>query len=191
MKNFLGVQGQAAAPFELFVAVIIMAFVVVVGYSMLTYINREICLNSVDKEMTEFKLNLEDTVNRKSSTKFFFQPDSACFYSKQTKMNIQLLKEPMTCAARCSFSSNECYVMTFHNPNVPNAFRQKCLDLPELTQFIGQTGSFCSDDSELGSQGYNVIDPTLEGIFTGAYILKNATPLGEAYTKVCVWHKEV
>jgi hypothetical protein len=189
MKKFLGVHGQASAPFELFVAVIIMAFVVIVGYSMLTYINREICLNSVDKEMTKFKLNLEDTVNRKSSTKFSFHPDSACFASKKTVMKIELYKEPQTCAARCPSSANECYLMTFSNPMVANAFRQKCLELPELTNFISDQSTICRDDL-LGSEGYNVVDPTMEGITPGVYVLKNATPLGEAYTKVCVWHKE-
>jgi hypothetical protein len=189
MAKFLNEKAQASAPFELFVAVIIMAFVVVVGYTMLERVNDEVCLNSVDKEMTKFKTNLEETVSRKSTKQFTFTPQDRCFSSKSTTMKIELERKRDTCAARCNYPSDQCYVMTYYNPNISEAFRQKCLDLPPLTTFL--TGS-CPIEGT-GDIGYTAIDPTNPAdsnrIDKGSYITKNISPAGETYPRICVYYK--
>ncbi|MFA6065222.1 MAG: hypothetical protein WCW44_01345 [archaeon] len=179
-------KGQAAAPFELFVAVIIMTFVVIVGYNMLEKVNTEVCLNTVDREMTKFKIALEDTVARKSSNAFYFHPDEKCFASRETVMKLEVETNKNLCTARCNYPSEECYVMTFSNPNIPNAFKSKCIDLPPLTNFLTETSCEGGPDTA----DYKTVDPTKEGqILIGGYRLVNVSPAGDTYPKVCIWYK--
>jgi len=186
MAVFFNQKGQAAAPFELFVAVIIMTFVVIVGYNMLEKVNTEVCLNTVDREMTKFKIALEDTVARKSSNAFYFHPDEKCFASQETVMKLEVEKNQKICTARCGYPSEECYVMTFSNPNIPNAFKSKCVDLPPLTNFLTEN----SCETTLETTDYNPVDPTKEGqILIGAYRFINVSPAGDTYPKVCIWYK--
>lgn len=183
-------RGQAAAPFELFVAVIIMTFVVIVGYQALTKVTTEVCLNSVDKAMSDFKTSLEGTVKMKSQNKLFFHPEESCFISKQTIMKIEVVSERQVCAARCGSPMDTCFVMTFSNPNIANAFKQKCLELPPYTNF---DPDMCAGavDSELSGQGYSPIRPMEAGqIGIGSYVFKNISPAGDTYPKVCIFYKK-
>jgi len=56
-------KGQAAAPFELLVAIIIMTFVIIVGTQMLNRVNEQVCINHVESEMSKFVNYLEETAN--------------------------------------------------------------------------------------------------------------------------------
>ncbi|MEI7961790.1 MAG: hypothetical protein WCI04_05655 [archaeon] len=181
-------KAQAAAPFELFVAVIIMAFVVVMGYTVLGTVNTEVCLNNVDKEMIKFKIALEDTANRNSSQAFSFMPPTACFDSKNTIMKIDVGKDS-TCASRCGSMLSECYIMTFSNPDISNAFKQKCIDLPQYTSF--PTDAPLCDDSTLAGTGFSTVNPIeggKAGIQPGRYVVRNVSPTGDTYKKICVWY---
>ena len=180
-------KAQASAPFELFVAVIIMTFVVIVGYQMLQTVNNEVCLNTVDREMTKLKINLEDTVARKSSNRFMFQPDNKCFSSKDTMMKLALESNKDVCAARCGHPSENCFILTFYNPNVPNGFKAKCMDVPIYTSFVKDDASVLCGDAE---PGFVLTDPTIDGsIQIGSYILRNVSTVGETFPKVCMWYK--
>lgn len=179
---------QAAAPFELFVAVIIMTFVVIVGYQALTKVNNEVCLNTVDREMTVFKVNLEGAVNLKNQTKINFRPDSKCFSSKSAIMKIESEQDRRVCSARCGQPSDSCFIMTFSNPEVANGFKQKCLELPQYTSFV--TLDNCSESSGTELATYTPIDPQRDGqIRIGSYVFKNISPAGDTYPKICVYYK--
>ena len=194
VKGFLKEnKAQAAAPFELFVAVIIMTFVVIVGYQALERVNNEVCLNTVDREMTEFKTAIESTVNLKSSMSIIFRPDESCFVSGASKgkeyassMKIELEDNPNVCSAACNYPSDKCHIMTFSNPNVAGAFRRKCLELPSYTQFLKES---CQATELQASSGYSPIDPTVEGIKIGRYDFRNISPAGDTYPKICVYWK--
>lgn len=180
-------KAQASAPFELFVAVIIMAFVIVVGYTALERVNTEVCINTVEREMTKFKVNLEGTVNLKSQNKIFFSPDDRCFASKQTIMKIETEDDRRVCAARCNYPSDTCFIMTFSNPNISGAFRTKCLDLPNYTNFVIEA---CGETAELAGEGYTAVDPTKNGqIRSGVYVFSNISPAGKTYPDICVFYK--
>ena len=185
-------RAQAAAPFELFVAVIVMAFVMVMGYVVLNMVNTEVCLNQVDKEMGKFKTAFEDTVNRKSSNSFYFLPPAACFSSKETVMKLELIKQPRVCADRCGFPADECNVLTFSNPTVANAFKQKCVDLPQYTSIMPKNDNVtCADDGSLSGNGFVIVDPRENGtaILSGQYVIRNVSPAGDTFPKICVWYK--
>ncbi len=189
-KFFLGFKGQASAPFELFVAVIIMAFVVIVGTLVLNSVWDQVCLNSVDNEMTKFKLAIEDTVAKKSSNSVSFKPDSRCVSStaKEPIIWMEVMDNKNVCAARCNYPSEECRLMTFNNPKIANAFKQKCLDLPIYTN-ITKSVDLCQNSST--SEGYEAIDPAFAtgGLKPGNYIIKNVSNIGDQYPKVCILYK--
>lgn len=181
-------KAQAAAPFELFVAVIIMGFVIVIGYSVLQGVYTEVCLNSVDREMTNLKLAIEDTVNRKSSNNVFFHPDSQCFSTTEASLKIVLETNNKVCASRCGYPSDECYIMTFSNSKIAHSLRQKCLDLPPYTNFLVE-GTLCGSE-ELAQDGYSTVDPiNSDSLKMGTYVIRNVSPAGDTYPKVCVWHR--
>ena len=84
--------------------------------------------------------------------------------------------------------------MTFSNPNVADAFKTKCLDLPPLTNFLTDGGSCdaVSGDPNDPLSDYKRIDPTKEGtILIGSYRFVNVSPAGDTYPKVCIWYKPV
>jgi hypothetical protein len=186
-------KAQASAPFELFVAVIIMTFVIILGHSLLITVQTEICLNSVDKAMTDFKSSLEDTVNTRTSKRFSFQPESSCFDSKETIMNISVEDNARVCAARCDFASDTgCYLMTFQNPNITSAnatnFKTKCLNLPPLVSFLSAESDYCSNEA-FTADGFELIDLSTAKIQRGTYYLVNATRANDTYPMICVWYK--
>lgn len=189
-KNiFFSEGGQASAPFELMVAVIIMSFVMVVGYMVLDTVNTQVCLNSVDREMTEFKLALEDSVARMSSTPLVFRPEGTCFNSKKAHLKIYVEENRSRCSSICGFAANSCFVMYFDIDEMMGSTKVKCLNLPAFTSF--QEEPTCVD-SVLQGQGYSTIDPTIEGKFLpGSYIIRNISPAGHPFPMICVWYKTV
>jgi hypothetical protein len=187
-RFFSEVRAQASAPFELMVAVIIMSFVMVVGYVVLSNVNEQVCLNSVDREMTEFKLAMEDSVSRMSSIPLTFHPEGSCFSSKKSKLLIYNEETASVCSAVCGFAADKCYIMKFSSDNAVST-KRKCLNLPSFTSFI--VDSQCGDQVLTGS-GFSPINPTIEGSFLpGSYVIRNISPAGNAFPLICVYYKSV
>jgi len=185
-KKFLNKKAQMSAPFELFVAVIIMGFVIIIGSQMIGTANANVCINSVDKAMGEFKGHLEETVNQKSSSKFFFQPEK-CFDMKKTKISIDKISNSRTCAAKCGKPYNSCFVMSFYSSDLANGYIDKCLNLPTYTSFFSSDYSAtCLAVGEL--EGYVAIDPANGGIKLGSYVLRNVSSAGDTYPKICIFY---
>lgn len=185
-------RAQAAAPFELFVAVTIMAFVMIIGYMVLDSATTQSCLNNVDNEMRIFKSNLEEAANKRSSSSFLFSPDTKCFASKEAKLWIHLEKNSRICTSACGKPLDECYIFSFTNSAIPNSSRSKCLDLPSLTTLlpgIGSTSCELAADASLAS--YTPVDPTnnTSKLPTGNYVIRNVASAAEQYAKICIWHK--
>lgn len=188
---FINNKGQASAPFELLVAVVIMSFVMVVGYVVLENVNTQVCLNSVDREMTEFKLAIEDSVTRMSSTPLTFRPEGSCFSSKKSKLQIYNEETRSVCAAVCGFAADKCYIMKFSS-ELPGSTKRKCLNLPSFTSFQDNESGMCNDDTLVQGSGYSAIDPTVEGQFlAGSYVIRNISPAGHPFPLICVYYKSV
>ena len=182
-------KAQVSAPFELLVAIIIMGFVVIIGSQMLVAANQQVCMSSVDKEMTSFKLYLEDTANRKSSNKFDFQPES-CFDKAKAVIRIENVANSKQCAAKCGKPTDTCFIFTFYAPDIANGFREKCLNLPKYTSFFDDATNCSTPDSGLDLDGYKAIKPS-DGIKVGSYVLRNVSSAAETYPKICVFQRSV
>jgi len=187
MRLRLRNEGQMSSPFELLVAIIIMSFVVIIGSQMLAASQEQVCLSSVGKEITEFKLMLEDTAIRRGSNKFEFRPDD-CFNQNTAIIKIEKYNSTTQCGAKCGLPTESCFVLIFNAPDVANGFIQKCLNLPVYTTFVNEPNDCPTDDLD----GYVAIDPTIMdegGIRPGSYVLQNVAPAAKTYPNICVFRK--
>jgi hypothetical protein len=182
-------KGQMSAPFELFVAVIIMAFVIIIGSQMLSAANREVCVNNIDKQLSDFKSNIENTANYKNSTKFLFENPDKCFNEKNAKINItHVAKNARLCALVCGRAEESCFILNFVISK-DGISKQKCLNINKFTTFMtGETTSAC-DSATLGVDGYVAISPE-NSLPTGSYILRNVSNPGEPFPKVCTFYRK-
>ncbi|MBT4192613.1 MAG: hypothetical protein HOE11_04860 [Candidatus Diapherotrites archaeon] len=182
-------RGQMSAPFELLVAMIIMAFVVIIGTQMIANTETQMCLLSIDKELTEFKLSIEETAQKKASVKFDFRPED-CFNEKKVTIKLhQFIDDPATCAARCGDPRDSCFIIFFSAPNLSNGYKQKCLDIAEYTTFLGEDAD-CATTGAL--EGYTAMKPigdAADVLLPGTYVLRDVSPAGNAYPKICVFRR--
>ncbi len=175
-------RGQMSAPFELLVAVIIMGFVIIVGSQMLTAANNEVCVNNIDKELSEFKSFLEDTSTFKTSNKFRFDNPNDCFNEKNAVIKIEkVIDNPKLCSAICGRADSTCHVFNFIISK-SGIVKQKCLNLSQFTTFIRDG----CDTSSNELAGYEAIDPTMV-IPVGNYVLRNVAKAGETYPVICTF----
>jgi hypothetical protein len=187
-------RGQMSAPFELFVAVIIMGFVIIIGSQMLSTVNREVCLNNIDKQLSDFKTNIENTANHKNSIKFYFDNPNDCFNEKIAKINIQHeRKNPRLCSLICGQATDDCYFLSFiiSKEGADNISKQKCLSISRFSTFLTAAAASECDPNDLGEgyDGYNAIDPQFS-LPIGNYILRNVSSPGEPYPKICTFYKK-
>ena len=178
-----------SAPFELLVAMIIMAFVVIIGTQMIANTENQMCLLSIEKELTEFKSNIEETVAKKASVKFDFRPED-CFNERKVTIKLhQFIDDPTTCAARCGDPRDSCFIIFFSAPNLSNGYKQKCLDIAEYTTFLG-VDEACDTSGTL--EGYKAMTPigdAADNLLPGTYVLRDVSSAGNAYPKICIFRR--
>jgi len=177
-------KGQVSAPFELFVAIIIMTFVIIIGIQMLSNIQAQVCMASVDKELTEFKSKIEDTANNMASNKFFFSPER-CFNENKATIKVETLSSTAQCSAKCGTPVDTCFTVVFYTADIPNGYKDKCLNLPTYTSFLTDPNT-CPEENEVA--GYTAIDPR-DAIKLGQYVTRNVAQAGDTYPKMCVFYK--
>lgn len=181
-----------SSPFELFVAVIIMTFVIIIGTQMLNQSQEQVCLTSIDRELTEFKINLEDTVNSRSATRFEFRPDD-CYNEAKAVVKIFRYNDAATCGSKCGVSGVEsCFVLLFNASDISQGHREKCINIPAYTTFLG--GSLGKDLCGVGAdlQGFGPIFPVGtdgENLTPASYALRNVSDASETYPSICVYKR--
>ncbi len=189
-KFFISSKAQMSAPFELLVAVIIMTFVVIIGTQMLELSQKQVCLSSVDREISKFVINLQNSANNRSVVKFEFRPDN-CYNESKTVSKIFLFSDSHSCASRCGLSGIEsCFVFVFNSADIPDGFRQKCIAIPAYTTFLGVDDK-CDTTGEFS--GYLPINPLADGssiILPGSYVIKNVASAAQTYPELCVYVKK-
>lgn len=203
-KFFISSKAQMSAPFELLVAVIIMTFVVIIGTQMLETSQKQVCLASVDREITEFTLNLKEAAVNRTVTRFDFRPDN-CYNENKAISTIVLFNDAHSCGVRCGLSGVEsCFVFIFAAEDIPNGYRQKCIEIPSYTTFLGTDTKCATNTDELA--GYLPISPIGDGasnivlvnntavntnatIRSGNYIIKNVASAAQTYPDICVFVK--
>lgn len=184
-KKELNQKGQSGAPFELLVAVIIMAFVIIIGAQVINSTNEKVCENNVHKSVLEFKGFLEDTVNRKSVNKFIFYPDDPCFEVSKAVTKIEKLFDEKSCLANCGQPLSSCWVISFNSveERTKSIYYRTCVNLPVYTTFLGTSG----DCFEEGFVAVNVLEKIPFGQYTLKYYAEEDDT--SSVPKICVMHK--
>src|SRR3989344_4658042 len=124
-------RGQESAPFELLIAMILVAFVILVGFNALNRLNFEICKGNVNSDLEQIRTAIETVVKNKSQSQASFELPS-CFKEDESKLRILCSEDPAYCSAYCGGGVQSCKVLTFYNPEFSDT---KCLRVSQVTTF--------------------------------------------------------
>lgn len=106
-------RGQESAPFEVLVAVILMTFVLVIGITALSKLQKAKCANEIDQEMHKLKDAIESTVNAgELQTKLFTFDLPFCGSEKYNFADWEYnYDQPSRCTKYCGISRNNCVLL--------------------------------------------------------------------------------
>ncbi len=145
----------------------------------------EFCQKNIDKELSEFKLNLEDSANYKNSNAFRFDNPNNCFDESDAIIKIErIIENPKLCSIVCGIATNNCYIFNFVISK-SEIIKQKCLNISQYTDFI-EDGCDASSNELVG---YETIYPEFN-IPIGDYVINNLAKSEEVYPKICIYHKK-
>lgn len=145
-------KGQASAPFEVLVAVILMGFVIVAGTWALTNLSENTCIGDKRQELSEFKEAIKDVVLGSDLTvknlSFDVRP---CFNQKFEKITLKTYASPTRCAAFCG-GGQTCTLLEYvyddgKTRNMP--IQPLCVELPTAIEYeTYKDNCIISTDSE-------------------------------------------
>lgn len=173
----LNSRGQESGPFELLIAVIMMSFVLIVGYQAIEIVKFNDCQQQNDKMLEDFRAKLEDITKASIQNKILLNLD-ACAPKKEQKLTLTMEQDPARCSQFCSTPRPSCILLRLYNPKFSKV---KCVNIKPQT-------NFSKDNSTCGAiEGYTPVDlreesdnPPLDnnpgGISEGFWIFKNVTP---------------
>ncbi|MDD3159827.1 MAG: hypothetical protein PHQ98_02575 [Candidatus ainarchaeum sp.] len=186
-------KGQMSAPFELMVAMIIMGFVIVVGYNLMASMQCNICQNDLDKAVTVFKSGLEKAVNNSTVEKFSFKYDGCFKESLASARIVKYVDNLKACERACGEARSTCFVLIFNaSDSSCSPYVSKCLNIPDLTSFVSESTE-CEKDESL--QDYGVVstlvstDLKKNNLLMGQYVIKTVSSSSSFTPKICVYYK--
>ncbi len=195
-----GTSGQESAPFELLVAVILMAFVLFAGYNALDRLNKQVCQNVIESELNEFSRSLENTATGKGSNEFTFNfsqngtscsakiNDCAAFGSTNPGdvQCVQLVDstDPKICSAHCPSARTLCSLLIYKSAKYSSVI--KCVDISTTTVFPEAGSPQCPDRASEGwiLRGVGGGD---NSVLPGTYSLLKSNDLTAKQPIVCMY----
>lgn len=190
MKLFSN-KAQMSSPFELFVAVIIMTFVVIIGTQMLNVSQEQICLASIEGEISKFENNLQETANNRTATRFEFRPQT-CYNENTATARIFRFNDSVVCGAKCGTSGMQtCHVLVFYTSDIAGGYIEKCLRISPNTSFVELTDGRCSA-ADFGLEGFTQIFPFGDSgndLLSGTYALRNVSTAAQTYPSICIFRR--
>ncbi len=179
-------KGQESAPFELLVAMIVMSFVIVIGFTALNKLSIETCKGSLNQNLEEIRFSIESVVKNKGKVNVFFELPN-CFAEEESKLLIIERDELAYCSAVCEGSTAQCTVLQFSSPEYSEV---KCLHISSATTFPTDPGA--CDSSVLDPSGaYEAVnwkDPKI-GVLPGQYTLIRRSNLFSNAPIVCAFRR--
>lgn len=179
-------KGQESAPFELLIAMILMGFVIVVGFNALDRLGFEICKGNMNQNMEQIRTAIETVVKNKSKGNVAYDLPN-CFKEDESKLRILDSEDPQYCSAYCGGGVQSCKVLTFYNPEFSDT---KCLRVSQATTF--PTDEDTCNPEVFGSPGeFSTIDwqDQEHGIVEGQYTLKAEFNLFSKTPQICVYRR--
>ncbi|QQR92205.1 MAG: hypothetical protein IPJ89_03520 [Candidatus Iainarchaeum archaeon] len=196
MKKFfrMGEKAQESAPFELLIAVILMGFVLLVGYNAITQLKQQQCTSLIDAELNQLATSLENTTSGKGSSQFQFSlgecaakvSDCQGFSANAGSKDIQCIRlidsvDPYICSNFCSSARDACSLIQYESAQFQT--QTKCVDISPSTVFPDSPGSQCPDRT---ADGYQLLNLNTE-VKQGTYSLVKANSLTAAQPIVCAY----
>ena len=190
----LNSKGQEEAPFELLVSVIIMGFVIAVGFMAMNELAKKQCDGQMDKTMQELKRTLELVSKGQGRDSFSFRMPS-CYSDVKSRLIIESSSETMTCNDVCGGSRFDCTFLQFYGVSDGSShISRTCIDIPPATYFpTDEPGSPC-DPSKYSASGnitYEVVSWKEKQIQPGDYMLANEYSLLSDYPVICVYKRKI
>ena len=192
----LNSRGQESAPFELLIAVILMGFVLFMGYQAISNLQKQTCANTINSQLEGMARNLQNVATGKGSTQFRFSfegcaaqindCDNFSALSGNTDiMCIQLIDstDPNVCSSYCSSARSICSLLQF---KAQNDTYTKCVDISPSTVFPAQGSAQCPDRT---AEGWVLQDYTSGTIQQGTYSFLKASDLTSTVPIVCAYLK--
>lgn len=182
----LSSKGQESAPFELFIAVIIMTFVMMFGYNALSEMEKKRCQATIDQELQRMRTAIEGVTNQGSLEKITFEVP-ACF--KNSKVKLSAVLNRAICSSICQEGRAECVSLDYWSDDY---YERVCVNIPLSTQFEGTSsggpGTYCPDRRP----DYTLVPFRDEdvGVPNGSYLLMNRTPPGWSREIICAYKME-
>ena len=181
----LNQKGQESAPFELLIAIVVMTFVIVVGFQAIDTLNEETCRGVLNQNMEEIKRGIETVVQTKSKVSLSYELPN-CFREDEAKMLIVDRKERVYCSAICGGSLAQCTILRFASPTFSET---KCLRISAATDFPDETT--CDADALEPAGDFGVEEwKSEEGIAPGVYTLIRQSNLFSRSPQICVYKRK-
>ena len=183
-------RGQESAPFELLIAVIVMAFVMLFGYIALDYTIKEDCKIRINKELEKMRSAIESTTNQSSLQRVVFEVPQ-CF--KDSRVRLDAVRDKRVCSSICREGREQCVALDYFSDEF---VKRVCVNIPIYTDFEGSVsggpGTYCPDKrSETTGEpvSYELTPFSDEGVGVpnGTYVLYNKTPPGFSKPVVCAY----
>ena len=202
----LSKKGQESAPFELLIAIIVMTFVIVIGFRALDTLNEETCIGILNKNMEELKRGMESVVETKSKVTLSVRLPN-CFNEDESELAIIDRREQVYCSNICGGSVAQCTILRFTGTTGSGTYSStRCLNISSATDFpdAGTCGSpiiplepsdafevveWKSDETVEYTSPQGVTTTHLVGIQQGDYTLIRQSNLFSQAPLVCVYKR--
>lgn len=189
MKKMPSEKAQSSAPFEVLIAVIIMGFVLYMGYQAVIYLSEEQCKAGLKEQAANLKAKVQEAVNGNSVLLNFFPP--TCFQRTETEMRLTVVSSSARCSSICGKTQGECLFLTYRSGNYAYDL---CFDnAPTYTTFLTgnpcplQTGFDLKDFRNPDQTGTNADGQSKNSIPSGVYNIQNITGSSENVPKLCAY----
>ncbi|MEM4598578.1 MAG: hypothetical protein QW400_02715 [Candidatus Diapherotrites archaeon] len=183
MKDFWKKGGhekaQESAPFEVLIAVIIMGFVLYIGFMVMSDMLKQDCNNRIRASIEKFRSELENVSELRSRSKIYFNPPT-CY--RNQKIKVVSANDEVICASACDIATPSCLFILVDSRDYVERF---CLRTA-VQVYFPTTLDNCPDRS---SEGYTLVD-LRDGIPIGHYDLVNETPPRQTFPIVCAYYKK-
>jgi len=195
----LNSRGQEEAPFELLISVIIMGFVIAVGFMAMNELAKKQCQGQIEKTMQELKRTLELVSKGQGRDSFAFRMPS-CYSDVKSRLIIESSSETKTCTDVCGGSRLDCTFIQFYGVSSQGSsyISRTCLDIPPTTDFpiydvaLPAGSNPCDpDEFKQGNIGYDVVSWKEKPVLPGDYMLANEFSLASDYPRICVYKRKI
>lgn len=189
-------RGQESAPFELLVAVVLMGFVLFMGYQSISRLQEQTCANTINAQLEGMARNLQNVATGKGSTQFRFSFEGCAAQINDCEnfstlsgstdiMCIQLIDstDPNICSSYCSSARSICSLLQY---KAQNDTYTKCVDISPSTVFPAENSAQCPP--RIG-EGWMLQDFTAGTIQQGTYSFLKASDLTSTVPIVCAYLK--